>query len=144
MAPFPDTVAAVQKLSKHYKLVPLSNCDRATFARVLEGPLKDVSFDAVYLAEDIGSYKPDHRNFEYLLSRVQKDFGVEKGEVLMVAHGLPIDHVPAKELGMESVWIQRESTEEDEKRFEGRVAYKWKFKTLGDLAQAVELEFGDK
>lgn len=142
--PFPDTIAAVQELSKHYKLVPLSNCDRATFERVLSGPLKDIRFDAVYLAEDIGSYKPDHRNFDYLLEHVQREFGVSKKEVLMVAHGLSSDHVPTREMGIESAWIQRESTKEEEEAYQGKVAYKWKYDTLGDLASDVEKEFGNK
>lgn len=141
---FPDTVAALQQLSTHYKLTVLSNCDRDTFSRVLAGSLKDVKFDAVYLAEDIGSYKPDHRNFEYMLGRVQKDFGVEKGEVLVVAHGLGTDHVATKELGIESAWIKRESTDEEEKGYEGRVAYKWRCNTMGVFAREAENEFGQK
>lgn len=142
--PFPDTIAAIQKLSKHYKLVPLSNCDRGTFARVLSGPFREVKFDAVYLAEDIGSYKPDHRNFEYLLKYVREDFGVAKEEVLMVAHGLSSDHVPTKELGIESAWIRRETSEAEERVFEGRVAYKWRWDTLGDFAKDVESELGKR
>ncbi len=140
--PFSDTVAALQQLSTRYRLAVLSNCDRDTFARVLAGPLKDVDFDAVYLAEDIGSYKPDHRNFEYMLGRVQKDFGVKKGEVLVVAHGLGTDHVATKELGIESAWIKRESTDEEEKGYEGRVAYKWRCNTMGAFAREAENEFG--
>lgn len=141
---FPDTVAALQQLSTHYKLTVLSNCDRDTFLHVLAGSLKDVKFDVVYLAEDIGSYKPDHRNFEYMLGRVQKDFGVEKGEVLVVAHGLGTDHVATKELGIESAWIKRESTDEEEKGYEGRVAYKWRCNTMGAFAREAENEFGQK
>lgn len=142
--PFPDTVAALQQLSAHYKLVVLSNCDRDIFTRVLAGPLKDVDFDAVYLAQEIGSYKPDRQNFDYMLHRVQEDLAVEKGEVLVVAHGLGSDHVPAKELGIESAWIKRESTEEDEKEYEGRVAYKWRWNTMGDLARDADIAFGKK
>jgi len=142
--PFPDTVAALQQLATYYKLTVLSNCDRNTFSRVLAGPLKDVKFDAVYLAEDIGSYKPDHRNFEYMLGRVKKDLGVEKGEVLVVAHGLGTDQVSTKELGIQSAWIKREDTEEDEKGYEGRVAYKWRWNTMGDFARDAEIAFGRK
>ena len=108
---------------------------------MLSGPLKDVNFDAVYLAEDIGSYKPDHHNFDYLLSHIEKKFSVKKEELLMVAHGLGSDHVPTKELEIESAWIKRASSEEQEKSFEGNVAYKWRYDTLGDLAEHVEKDF---
>jgi FMN phosphatase YigB (HAD superfamily) len=33
--------------------------------------LQGVSFDMILTAQDIGSYKPDLRNFEYMLSAVQ-------------------------------------------------------------------------
>jgi FMN phosphatase YigB (HAD superfamily) len=55
---FPDTVAAMQVLGKYYKLVVLSNVDKASFARTPSGPLAGVKFDAIYTAGDIGSYKP--------------------------------------------------------------------------------------
>ncbi|KAL8704975.1 MAG: hypothetical protein Q9201_001872 [Fulgogasparrea decipioides] len=139
--PFPDTVSAMQKISKHFKLVALSNCDRATFSRVLAGPLKDVKFNGVYLAEDIGTYKPDRRNFEYLLRNVEREFGVQQEEVLMVAHGLESDHVTCKEMGMHSAWIRRGTPEEVERMYEGKVAYQWRRTTLGDFADDVEREF---
>ncbi|KAL9580241.1 MAG: hypothetical protein Q9212_004613 [Teloschistes hypoglaucus] len=136
--PYPDTVAAMQKLAEHYKLVALSNCDRAAFSGTLAGPLKDVRFDAVYLAEDIGSYKPDPKNFEYLLSYAEKEFGAQKEEVLMVAHGLGVDHVTTKDMGIHSAFIKRRTSDEEEKTFEGRVAYQWRWDTLGDFAAEVE------
>lgn len=70
---FPDTVSAMQRLATYYKLVPLSNVDRASFDRTLAGPLKGVTFWRRYLAEDIGSYKPDLRNFQYLLEHLDSD-----------------------------------------------------------------------
>src|SRR5581483_3746426 len=57
---FPDTPAALQYLKQHFKLVILSNVDNETF-QASNQKLK-VVFDAVYTAEDIGSYKPDLRN----------------------------------------------------------------------------------
>ncbi|KAL8731407.1 MAG: hypothetical protein Q9181_004323 [Wetmoreana brouardii] len=140
--PFPDTVSAMQKLSKQYKIVTLTNCDHVTFSRVLAGPLKDVNLDAVYLAEDIGTYKPDRKNFEHLLRNVEMEFGVQKEEVLMVAHGLESDHMTCKEMGMHSAWIKRATSEEKERMYEGKVAYQWRWATVGDLADDVERAFG--
>src|SRR5262249_52086980 len=54
---FPDTVGSLQYLKQHYKLVILSNVDRESFKG--SNPRLGVTFDAVYTAQDIGSYKPD-------------------------------------------------------------------------------------
>ena len=40
-----------------------------------------VSFDAIYTAEDIGSYKPALGNFEYMVDRL-KSIGVQQNEIL--------------------------------------------------------------
>ncbi|MCJ1237710.1 hypothetical protein MMC14_005697 [Varicellaria rhodocarpa] len=147
-APFPDTVAAMQALGKHYKLVALSNVNRASFASTLAGPLAGVRFDAVYTAEDIGSYKPDLANFDYLIGNVKKDFGVEKGKLLHVAQGLGADHVPAKKMGLWSAWISRGRPGEEKgyegigKEFEGKLEYQWRWSSLGDMAKDVERDFG--
>ena len=65
---FPDSPAALQYLKRHYQLVVLSNVDRASFAHSQQR--LGVAFDAVYTAQDIGSYKPDLANFRYLLSHL--------------------------------------------------------------------------
>ncbi|GAM41477.1 haloalkanoic acid dehalogenase [Talaromyces pinophilus] len=156
---FPDTVDAMRKLKRlGFKLVPLSNVDHSSFGKTLAGPLGglkepltpgseplDPFFDAVYTAQDIGSYKPDLRNFEYLISHVKADFGVEKHEILHVAQSLTHDHVPGKQIGLDSVWIARgeggvTGMGGDVEELLGKVAFAWKFKSLGDFADAVEAE----
>ncbi|MCJ1373422.1 hypothetical protein MMC20_004650 [Loxospora ochrophaea] len=142
--PFPDTILAMQRLKRHYRLVPLSNVDRASFNKTLSGPLSDVDFDTSYVAEEIGSYKPDHRNFEYLLSHVKSDFGINQDEVLHTANSLQHDHVPAKQIGIHSCWIARQGAgmggEKEKLHKEGKVGYEYRFATLGELADAVEVE----
>ncbi|MCJ1392367.1 hypothetical protein MMC18_005234 [Xylographa bjoerkii] len=146
-APYPDTVAAMQALAQHYKLVALSNIDRASITQTLRGPLAGVRFDAVLIAEDIGSYKPDHRNFDYLLRHVRTEFGAGKAEVLLVAQGVASDHVPAKEMGVWSAWIGRERPEGERgsegvgEENEGRVAFRWRWGSLGEMAGEVEEAF---
>ena len=133
---FPDTVAAMQALGSRYKLIALSNITRDLINQTLSNALKDVRFDAVYTAQDIGSYKPDHRNFEYLLKGVKEEFGVDKAELLHVAHGVGSDQVPAEELGISHVWIRRgKDNWGDVKRMEGMR----EFETLGDLAKEAGL-----
>jgi putative hydrolase of the HAD superfamily len=66
---FSDTVEALAYLKRHYRLVVLSNVDNASFAK--SNARLQVAFDAIYTAEDIGSYKPAPRNFEYMLEKLK-------------------------------------------------------------------------
>lgn len=148
---FPDTVAAMQVLATHYKLVALSNVDRASFSNTYTGPLAGVTFDAIYTAEDIGSYKPDPRNFEYLVSHVKEDFGVEKVEILHVAQSLFHDHVPGKKADLQpGVWIARNKEQSaiggdfDKLKEKGEVNVAKVFATLGEFAGEVKKAFGDE
>src|SRR4051794_21597418 len=101
---FPDTANALVYLKQHYRLVILSNVDRAGF-QATQRRLGVVP-DAVYTAQDIGSYKPDPRNFAYLIQQLAAD-GVARGQVLHVAQSLFHDHVPAQAAGLASAWIDR-------------------------------------
>jgi 2-haloalkanoic acid dehalogenase type II len=137
---FPDTLEALGRLKKHYKLVPLTNSSPQTFGASVKGPFKNFEFDARYLATEIGSYKPDLRNFEYLFSHVKKDFSIEKDDILHVAQSLHHDHAPAKKVGLTSVWIDRKGAM-------GNAAdaqYAWQFDTLGEFADFVDKEFAKK
>jgi 2-haloacid dehalogenase len=101
---FPDTVTALRALRQRYRLVILSNVDRHSFQATQ--PRLGVTFDAIYTAQDVGSYKPDPRNFVYLLERLGED-GFQKSDVLHVAQSLYHDHAPANEIGLASAWIDR-------------------------------------
>lgn len=137
---FPDTVDALKRLSKYYKLVVLSNVDRESFNSSNAGPLEGFKFDKIITAQDVGTYKPDHQNFEYMLDVVEKEFGVKKNEVLQTAQSQFHDHHPAKELGIKSVWIERRGTMGNR----SNAIFNWKFTTLGEMADAVESEFNGR
>ncbi len=99
--PFPDTIPALQRLHPRYKLAILSNTDDDLFAataRTLQVP-----FDAVITAEQARSYKPAPHNFELALERL----GAPPERVLHLAQSLYHDHMPARALGLHSVWINR-------------------------------------
>src|SRR5262245_14203569 len=77
---FPDSAEALRALQQYYKLVILSNVDRASFA-FSEAKL-GVKFDLVCTAQDIGSYKPDLRNFRFAIGRAKDTFGVDASAIL--------------------------------------------------------------
>ncbi len=101
---FPDSRSALAYLKQHYKLVILSNVDRASFAG--SNRRLGVEFDAIFTAQDIGSYKPDPANFRYLLARLAER-GTTRGEILHTAQSLFHDHAPAKQAGLATAWIDR-------------------------------------
>jgi 2-haloacid dehalogenase len=101
---FPDTVEALRYLKQHFRLIILSNVDRDSFSA--SNVRLGVTFDAIYTAQDIGSYKPDRRNFDYLGDRVREQ-GTPPEKLLHVAQSLFHDHVPAQAIGLRSAWIDR-------------------------------------
>ena len=101
---FPDSASALEDLKRHYKLVILSNVDNASFAR--SNLRLGVEFDAIYTAEDVGSYKPSDRNFDYMLAQLERR-GIHRHQVLHVAESLFHDHGPANQFGLANCWIFR-------------------------------------
>jgi 2-haloacid dehalogenase len=101
--PFADSGPALRALKKHYKLIVVSNVDDDLFAR--SAAKLDVSFDDVITAQQVRSYKPSHPHFHLALARA----GVPKERVLHVAQSLYHDIAPARELGISTVWVNRQS-----------------------------------
>jgi 2-haloalkanoic acid dehalogenase type II len=101
---FADSQGALQYLKKYYKLVILSNVDRASFAG--SNRRLGVEFDAVYTAQDIGSYKPNPANFHYLLDHLAA-LGFGRADILHTAQSLFHDHAPARAFGLAGAWIDR-------------------------------------
>jgi 2-haloacid dehalogenase len=106
---FPDSSDALRYLKQHCRLVILSNVDNESFAHS-NGRL-GVAFDGVYTAEDIGSYKPALRNFEYMVGDLARQ-GLAARSILHVAESLFHDHVPANRMGLASCWIHRRHADE--------------------------------
>jgi 2-haloacid dehalogenase len=104
--PFPDSVDALARLKERFRLGVITNCDDDLFA-ASHARLGGV-FDWVITAQQVGSYKPNHRNFEVAFERI----GVPQERILHVAQSLFHDHVPANELGLASVFIDRRHDQE--------------------------------
>jgi 2-haloalkanoic acid dehalogenase type II len=144
---FPDTIEALNRLHKHYKLVILSNVDRESFGRTLQKQFPGFSFDAIYTAQDIGSYKPNLQNFHYLIEHCDKDLGVKKEDIIHTAQSLAHDHVSANEVGLVSAWIERGKDQEVKSvmgdptgELEAKVNLTWHFASMGEMADAVDAE----
>jgi 2-haloacid dehalogenase len=99
--PFPDSTEALLKLQKKFKLAILSNVDDDLFEYSKEKI--GVSFHKVFTAEQIGSYKPALKNFRYAIDNLK--YPEEK--ILHVAQSLYHDILPAKKLGLTTVWVNR-------------------------------------
>jgi 2-haloacid dehalogenase len=99
---FPDSADALARLGRRFRLGVITNCDDDLFAasnRRLGEP-----FEWIVTAEQVGSYKPDERNFHVAFERL----GLPRERHLHVAQSVFHDHVPAKRLGLATVWIDRQ------------------------------------
>jgi 2-haloalkanoic acid dehalogenase type II len=133
---FPDTVQALQYLGRHFRLVILSNVDRASYQTT--NKRLGVSFDGIFTAQDIGSYKPDRRNFGYLVDRMWER-GTPKQRILQVAQSLFHDHVPARATGLATAWIDRRHASGGwgaTAPASGDVGWDFRFTDLAALAEA--------
>jgi 2-haloacid dehalogenase len=131
---FADTAGALRRLQQRYRLIILSNVDRASFAR--SNRRLGVTFDLVLTAEDVGSYKPNPANFERLLASVGS-IGIEPGELLHVAQSLFHDHGPAQRIGLPSVWLDRYGTPAGTGASPVTdVRVDWRYTSLAEFAEA--------
>lgn len=103
--PFDDTAESLRRLrASGARLAILSNVDRASFGRTAEQ--LGCEIDAAWVAEDIGSYKPDRRNFEALLVGAES-LGIAREAVLHCAESVRHDIDPAHEMGLSTAWVDR-------------------------------------
>ena len=140
---FPDSVESLRYLKQHFKLVVLSNVDNDSFSYSNEK--LEVEFDAIYTAEDAGSYKPSDRNFDYMLEKISS-IGIRKGEILHTAESMYHDHGPSNKYGLTSCHIYRRH---ERKGFgatmtpEKMPTFQFRFNCMEEMAQAVREELGE-
>ncbi len=104
---FPDSADALRSLKYGgFRLFILSNVHEEGIAHSVRK--LGVSFDGIFTAESIGSYKPDLRNFHYALDHIEGEFGIHADDVLHVAQSQYHDIVPAKSIGLRCAWIDRQ------------------------------------
>jgi 2-haloacid dehalogenase len=98
---FADSTDALRRLAGGYRLGVITNCDDDLFAG--SALQLEVPFEWVFTAEQAQDYKPSVAPFVMALTAID----VPKERVLHVAQSLYHDHVPAKELGLSTVWVNR-------------------------------------
>ena len=106
--PFPEVREALTEArARGWKLAILSNTDRdfidASMVRI------GVPFEVAIVASEIGSYKPQHRHWLAFYERT----GADRDGHIHVAQSYFHDIVPAAELGLRSVWINRRGERHD-------------------------------
>jgi len=99
--PFPDTSESLQLLKNKFKLAIISNIDDDLFA--YSEKQIGVNFDYVITAEQVCSYKPALDNFEFAIRKI----GVSPDKILHVAQSIYHDIIPAKTVGLSTVWVNR-------------------------------------
>lgn len=142
---FPDTADALRALKKQFKLVILSNVNRDGFSA--SNRKLGVAFDAVYTAQDVGSYKPTPANFDYMLDHLRSEHGISPDRILHTAQSLFHDHVPARNAGLACAWIDRQGLSEGgawgaTAKVIKRPEVDFLFPTMGAMAEAVLAELG--
>lgn len=137
---FPDSVAALKRLKKHFKLVATTNTQRwavGNFERTLEMP-----FDWTVTSDDTGCEKPAPLYFAWFKDMLASH-GISQAENLHVAQSQYHDIGIAQSLGWKTCWIERRA---GQKGFGGTRAVEqlakadWHFRTLAELADVVDAE----
>jgi 2-haloacid dehalogenase len=105
---FPEVAGALTELRESgWRLALLTNCDRDIIGETRRR--LDVVIDAVVTAEDVGAYKPAHHHF----NRFVESFGATRDTWVHVAQSYLHDIVPASELNIPRVWINRQAEPND-------------------------------
>lgn len=100
--PFPDTVAVLAELKRHFPLATISNSQRD----IIEASAKKMGdpFTYAFTGEVVQAYKPDRPLFDLVMEHA----GVQPHEVVHVAQSQYVDLPRSVPLGMPTVWINRQ------------------------------------
>jgi 2-haloacid dehalogenase len=99
--PFPDTIAALERLGKKFDLGIISNVDKDIFNYTV----KKLSIDIhnIFTSESVKSYKPSLEVFRFAL----KKMNAKMDEVIHVAQSIYHDITPANKMGITTVLVNR-------------------------------------
>lgn len=135
---FADSVEALQRLRRRFRLVTMTNAQAwalAHFSRTLGRP-----FDLELSCDDALCEKPDARYFAYARGRIEGLWGYRQPDNLHVAQSQYHDIGIARRLGITTAWIERRhgmkgsgGTLESE-----HTTPDYHYRTLAELADAVD------
>ena len=135
---FPDSIEALARLRKHFKLVTMTNAQ--TWALQHFQKTLGSSFDLLLACDDALCEKPDARYFAYARGRFEGAWGYKQADNLHVAQSQYHDIGISKKLGITTCWIERRhglassgGTIESE-----HTVPDYHFHTLAQLADAVD------
>ncbi|MBI4056810.1 MAG: haloacid dehalogenase type II [Elusimicrobia bacterium] len=106
-SPFPDVKKVLTALKDKVKFALLSNCDDDLLKKSVRQI--GVDFHMLVTAQEVGSYKPVNNHWKKFMERSLA--GAD--EILHVAASRLHDVIPAKQLGILSVWINRKGEKDD-------------------------------
>ena len=99
---FPDTAPTLRKLGQlGFKRTILSNIDRDLLQETIRR--NNLEVDDFITAQDVRSYKPSKGHWIEFFRRT----GAKKEELVHVANSVYHDIIPAIELGIPTVWVNR-------------------------------------
>jgi 2-haloalkanoic acid dehalogenase type II len=133
---FPDSPGALARLHAKYRLIIVSNVDRASFAA--SSRRLGVEFDRIITAEEVGAYKPQQPHFAALLAQLDS-WGLRPDQLLHVAQSLYHDHEPAHRAGLATVWIDRRHDQDGYGATpppDGSITPDWRFPSMAAFAEA--------
>jgi len=138
---FPDSVEALKRLGKRFKLVAMTNTQRWAmdhFDRTLGRP-----FDDIVTSDDALCEKPDPQFFAFTRGRLSTR-GFMLADTLHVAQSQYHDIGVAHRLGYTVCWIQRRHNQPGfgaTKAVEQLTKPDFHFRSLAELADAVDAAF---
>lgn len=135
---FEDSVRSLKILKENFQLAILSNVDNFSFSKSNKN--LEVEFDYIFTAEDVGTYKPNPKNFEFMLQNLSAG-GISKNQILHVAESLFHDHIPANQFNIDNCWIYRRHQKKGfgaTKTPEIMPTFKFQYNSLEELSEAVQ------
>lgn len=106
--PYKETKEVLEKLSKNYTLVLVSNTDCFSEKRVLEKFALMKYFDKAFFSHELGLLKTDKRFFDQVLF----DLNVTSEDCLMIGDSLQSDVLAAQQAGIKAILVDRKNLRE--------------------------------
>ena len=99
---YKDTETCLKDLSKKYKIGIIANQEFGTEKRLIDFGIRKY-IDVIVASAEEGVAKPDKRIFEIALKKA----GCKAENAVMIGDRIDNDIIPAKKMGMKTIWIKQ-------------------------------------